>query len=147
MILNTSYASLFNDKRLDRRGEQLLSSLFKAGSRSIQSISESRAVQKGYYRLLKNAKVTEAILIREMVNRCAKVCKGKVVLSIQDSSEINLSNHSNRIAYDESIGPINDNYDGIGFKIHQSFVIDAYSWYPYGYSGIDIWSKEHEKEE
>jgi len=148
MILNTSYTSLFNDKRLDRRGEQLLSSLYKAGSRSIQSISSSRAEQKGYYRLLKNEKVTEDILINEIVNRCAKVCKDKVVLSIQDSSEINLSNHRNRIMYDESIGPLNNNdSNGIGFKIHPSFVIDAHSCYPYGYSAIDIWSGEHEREE
>ena len=132
MLYNTSYASLFNDKRLDRRGEQLISSLFKMGSRSIQSISESRAEQKGYYRFLRNEKVTEDALIKEMVSRCAKVCKGKVVLSIQDSSEINLSNHRNWIVYDESIGSINDNYDGIGLKIHPSFVIDAYRCYPYG---------------
>ena len=147
MLYNTSYASLFNDKRLDRRGEQLISSLFKMGSRSIQSISESRAEQKGYYRFLRNEKVTEDALIKEMVSRCAKVSKCKVVLSIQDSSEINLSNHRNRIVHDESIGSINDNYDGIGFKIHPSFVIDAYSCYPYGYSAIDIWSREHEKKE
>lgn len=146
MIQQTSYASLFNDKRLDRRGDQLLSSLFKSGSRSIQNISAIRAEQKGYYRFLRNEKVTEGALIKEMVSRCGKVCKGKVVLSIQDSSEINLGNHSNRIAYDKSVGPINDNYDGFGFKIHPSFVVDAYSCYPYGYSAVDIWSREHEKE-
>jgi hypothetical protein len=148
MILKTNYASLFNDKRLDKRGDQLLSSLFKTGSRSIQSISASRAEQKGYYRLLKNEKVTEDILINEIVNRCGKVCKDKVVLSIQDSSEINLSNHRNRIMYDESIGSLNNNdSDAIGFKVHPSFVIDAYSCYPYGYSAIDIWSTNHERKE
>lgn len=68
------------------------------------------------------------------------------MLSIQDSSEINLSNHRRRIKHDESIGPINDNFDGIGFKIHPSLVIDAYSFYPYGYSAIDVWSREQGKE-
>lgn len=142
----TDYSSLFNDKRLDRRKEQLLSSLYKTGSRSIQSISASRAEQKGYYRLLKHEKVTEDALIKEMVSRCGEVCKGQVVLSIQDSSEINLSNHRNRIVHDESIGPLNGNCDSIGFKIHPSFVIDAYSCYPYGFSAIDIWARKYEKE-
>lgn len=142
----TGYSSLFNDKRLDRRKEQLLSSLFKSGSQSIQSISVSRAEQKGYYRLLKHEKVTEDALVKEIVSRCSHVCKDQVVLSIQDSSEINLSNHRNRIVYDESIGPLNGNHDSIGFKIHPSFVIDAYSCYPYGFSAIDIWARKHEKE-
>jgi hypothetical protein len=120
--------------------------LFRAGYGSIQSISESRAEQKGYYRLLKNEKVTEDILIDEMTKRCGSICKDKVVLSIQDSSEINLSNHRRRIHHDESIGPINDNFDGIGFKIHPSLVVEAGSFYPYGYSAIHIWSRAHQRE-
>lgn len=146
MISKANYESLFNDTRLDKRGEQLLSSLFKAGYSSIQSISESRAEQKGYYRLLKNKKVREDILIDEMKKRCGSMCKDKVVLSIQDCSEINLSKHRRRIKQDESIGSINDNYDGIGFKIHPSLVVDAVSYYPYGYSAINIWSRQQAKE-
>ncbi|WP_350339978.1 transposase DNA-binding-containing protein [Paraflavitalea speifideaquila] len=46
----SNYNYLFGDKRIERRGEQLLSSLFRAGYSSIQSISNSRAEQKGYYR-------------------------------------------------------------------------------------------------
>lgn len=146
MIIKTSYASLFNDKRLEIRGEQLLSSLLKAGSSSIQSIAESRAEQKSYYRLLRNEKVEESILINEMVQRCNNSCRDKVVLAIQDSSEVNLSSHRNRIKYDESLGRINDNFDGIGFKLHPSLVVNAYTYYPYGYSAINIWARSHEKE-
>ncbi len=145
MNLSGSYATLFNDKRLERRGEQLLNSLFRSGSSSIQSIAATRAEQKGYYRLLRNKKVTESSLISELVQRCNTNCKGKVVLSIQDSSEINLCNHHNRITHDQSIGSINDSL-GVGFKIHPSFVIDAFSSYPYGYSAIDIWSRPRVKE-
>ena len=102
MIEQASYTSLFNDKRLSCGGEQLLGALFKAGSGSIQSISQSRAEQKGYYRLLSNRKVSEDKLIDELTKRCGRMCKGKVVLAIQDSSEINLSNHRRRIKHDQS---------------------------------------------
>ena len=146
MIARSSYDSLFNDKRLECRGEQLLRSLFRAGSGSIQSISQTRAEQKGYYRLLRNEKVQEEFLIDEMVGRCGRSIRDKVVLAIQDTTEINLSKHRNRIKYDESLGPINDNFDGIGFKVHPSLVIDAHSCYPYGYGAIDIWTRHHEKE-
>ncbi len=143
----SNYNYLFGDKRIERRGEQLLSSLFRAGYSSIQSISNSRAEQKGYYRFLKNDKVQEDLLIKEMVGRCGKVSAGNIVLSIQDTTEINLCNHSGRIVYDESLGPINDTTRGIGFKLHPSLVIDARTSYPYGYSAIEVWSREHERQE
>jgi len=146
MISRSSYDSLFNDKRLERRGEQLISSLFRAGSSSIQSMSQTRAEQKGYYRLLRNEKVQEDVLVDEIVGRCRRSTRNKVVLAIQDTTEINLSNHRNRIKYDQSLGPINDNFDGIGFKVHPSLVIDAQTYYPYGYSAIDIWTRLHQKE-
>jgi hypothetical protein len=146
MIEKSSYVNLFKDKRLERRGEQLLRSLFKAGSSSIQSISQSRAEQKGYYRLLRSKKVAEDSLISEIVERGGRICKGKIVLAIQDTTEINLSNHRNRLNYDESLGRINDNFDGIGFKVHPSLLVDVSTHYPYGYSDINIWSRSHEKE-
>ena len=143
----SNYNYLFGDKRIERRGEQLLSSLFRAGYSSIQSISNSRAEQKGYYRFLRNDKVQEELLIKEMVDRCGKVSAGNVVLSIQDTTEINLYNHNGRIAYDESLGPLNDRERGLGFKLHPSLVIDACTCYPYGYSAIKLWSRPHEKQE
>ena len=85
-------------------------------------------------------------MIDEMVGRCRRSTKNKVVLAIQDTTEINLSNHRNRIKYDESLGPINDIFDGIGFKVHPSLVIDAQTCYPYGYSTIDVWTRSHEKQ-
>jgi len=142
----SDYSLLFNDTRVERRGEQLLSCLFRGGNTSsIQSISTSRAEQKAYYRFLRNEKVEEKLLIDEMTSRCGSNSAGKVVLSIQDGSEINVSAHRNRITYDESLGPINDHYDGIGFKLHPSFVMNAYTYYPYGYSAIDIWTRPHQK--
>lgn len=142
----SDYSSLFKDPRLERRGEQLLSCLFRGGNTSsIQSISDSRAEQKAYYRFLRNDKVDEEVLIEEMISRCASSSAGKVVLAIQDGSEVNVSAHRNRIRYDESLGPINDNYNGIGFKLHPSFVMNAYTYYPYGYSAINIWTRPHQK--
>lgn len=146
MITKTNYEFLFNDRRIERRAEKLLSSLFRAGSSSIQSLCENRAEQKGYYRLLRNEKVQEASLIKEMAERCAISCRNKVVLSIQDTTEINLGKHYNRITHDDSIGPINDSFNGVGFKVHPSLVVNAYTYYPYGYSAVNIWARPHQKE-
>jgi hypothetical protein len=146
MISKASYEELFNDRRLERRAERLLSSLLRTGSSSIQSVCETRAEQKAYYRLLRNEKVQEEFLIEEMVQRNAVSCRNKVVLAIQDTTEINLGRHNNRIKHDQSIGPINDSFNGIGFKIHPSLVVNAYTYYPYGYSAVHLWAREEGKE-
>jgi hypothetical protein len=143
----SNYDSLFGDKRISRRGQQLLSSLFRAGYKSIQSISSSRAEQKAYYRFLRNEKVEEGLLIKEMVERCGRTSKDKVVLSIQDTTEINLCDHAGRIHHDASIGPISDTIRGLGFKLHPGLVLDAYSCYPYGYSSIELWSRPVEQQQ
>ena len=82
-----------------------------------------------------------------MVDRCASICTDKIVLSIQDTTEINLFDHRRRIVHDESLGPLNDRDRGLGFKLHPGLVIDACSCYPYGYSSIKLWARPDEKRE
>ena len=65
-----------------------------------------------------------------------------MVLSIQDSSQIDLSSHGGRINKSSGVGDIDNNRGGIGFKIHPSFVVDAQSCFPIGFSDIHIWNRE-----
>ena len=66
------------------------------------------------------------------------------MLCIQDSSEINLYGHRNRIKKDDHIGVTNASEMGLGFFIHPSFVIDAESLMPYGFSDVKLWNRTHE---
>src|SRR5665647_805433 len=137
----TDYNNLFNDKRLSLRGHDLLSSLFKVPTKSIQSLSFTRAEQKAYYRFLNNKKVDETLLSDELGLRCAKAVKDKVVLCIQDTTEINLVRHTNRLKPKTGVGPIDAVKKGIGFKIHPCLVVDAATSFPYGYAGIDVYNR------
>lgn len=101
----TDYTHLFNDKRLTVRGHNLLSSLFKVPTNSIQSLSFTRAEQKAYYRFLNNKKVDETLLSEELGLRCGKAVKDRVVLCIQDTTEINLASHTNRLKPKSGLGP------------------------------------------
>jgi hypothetical protein len=131
------------DPRLSNRHSSLVKSLFKGRSISIQSISDTRADQIGNYRLLQNSSLSEAMLISEIVSRCSKAVKGHTVLCIHDSSEANFFNHSNRLKKNTGLGPIDaSGKKGIGFKIHNSIVLDAKSLYPYGISNIKIWERD-----
>jgi len=151
-MISVNYNGCFGDKRIDKRGSQLHLGLFQSSVHSIQSIAQNRTEQKGYYRFLHNDKTSEDILIKELVARCAKLSKGKIVLSIQDTSEVNLWSHSNRLKKNSGLGDIDDNRNGIGFKLHPSLVIDAENCIPLGFSDIRIWNRsidaadKHERE-
>jgi hypothetical protein len=137
----TDYTNLFNDERLSLRGHNLLSSLFKVPTKSIQLLSATRAEQKAYYRFLNNKKVDEALLSEELGVRCAKAVKDRVVLCIQDTTEINLARHINRLKPGSGVGSIDAVKKGIGFKIHPCLVVDAATSFPYGYAGIDVYNR------
>ena len=68
-----------------------------------------------------------------------------MVLCIQDTSEVNLYTHKNRIKKDQSIGTTNAAKGGIGFLLHPGFVIDPYSGVPYSFSDIKIWNRPLEQ--
>ena len=56
------------------------------------------------YRFLQNDNVSEDDIIKNMSSNCKNCVGTKSVLCIQDTSEINLYNHRNRIKKDASIG-------------------------------------------
>ena len=131
------------EPRISSRHSKLVNSLYKGRSISIQSISETRAEQIGSYRLLHNENLTEPILIDEITSRCSKAVIGHSVLCIHDTSEANFFHHSGRIQADTGLGPIDGSgKNGIGFKIHDTIVLDAKSLYPYGISNIKIWARD-----
>ena len=143
-MISVDYTGCFGDKRTERRGSDLHRRLFSSSTRSIQGLSLSRAEQKAYYRFLHNEDVSEAILIKELKERCSRQIKGKVVLSIQDTTEINLSAHKGRLKEASGFGGIDDS-KGIGFKLHPSLVVDAQSCFPLGFSSIKMWGRDLEK--
>jgi Transposase DDE domain/Transposase DNA-binding len=145
-MITAGFKDCFGDKRLDKRGNQLLRDLFVKGVHSIRQLATNTAGQKGWYRFLGNDRTSEEAIAESMTSRCCRSVKGKVVLSIQDSSDINLYNHKNRIKRDDSIGTTNAPEKGLGFLIHPSLVVDAGNCFPYGFSAIRIWNRSLEKE-
>jgi len=92
-----SYTGLFDDRRLDKRASQISSMLYFSQSVSIHSNTRNEAEQKGAYRFFSNEKVTEEALINAMKGRSSYLCIDKDVLVLQDTTEINLEDHRNRL--------------------------------------------------
>jgi len=145
-MFEQTFKESFGDKRLDERGNNFIGSLFRSGSHSIRQFSGSNADQKGNYRFLENKRTSEEAIIKSISNRCARAVKGKLVLSIQDTSEINLYKHKNRIKHDGSIGVTNAATNGLGFMIHPSLVVDASNCFPYGYGHVHLFNRKLERE-
>ncbi|CAN5182512.1 IS4-like element ISBthe3 family transposase [soil metagenome] len=101
-----------------------------------------RLMPRGCYRFLQNDKASEEDILKNMVGNCQAGCAGKFVLCIQDTTEINLGSHSNRIHKDQYIGTTNAKGEqGLGFFLHPSLVVDAQTGVPYGYSDVKIWNR------
>lgn len=139
--MQTRYLRALKDKRLLNRGNSILNRLFANSVHSIRRLAGNDSEAKAFYRFLQNDNVTEADIVSNMSANCRSCIGGKVVLCIQDSSEINLYRHRNRLHKDESVGVTNASETGLGFFIHPSFVLDARSMIPYGFADVKVWNR------
>jgi hypothetical protein len=92
------------DRRLVKRGNKILGDLFRKSVHLIRQLSKTDADAKGCYRFLGNPRVSEEDILINLVDNCRASSDGKFVLCIQDTTQINLSSHSNRIHKDQYIG-------------------------------------------
>jgi hypothetical protein len=144
MNLSREFQKL-SDKRLKDRGNKMYQDLFRKSIHSVRQFSSTSSDAKGAYRFLQNENVSEENIVKNLQMNCISGCRGKFVVCIQDTSEINLSSHRQRIRHDEFIGTTNAKSDkGLGFLIHPSLVLDAQTGIPYGYSAVKIWNRSLE---
>ena len=144
--MEIDFEGCFGDRRLQLRAKKMISELFSKCVHSIRQISNDKASQQAWYRFLRNDNTTEEEEItKQITDFCGIATRGRVVLSIQDTTEINLYSHKNRIHHNESIGKTAAPKYGLGFMIHPSFVIDAWSGFPFGYSDVKIWNRSNDK--
>lgn len=107
-----------DDLRLVYRGNRILSDLFSRSVHSIRQIANDEPAAKGFYRFLQNDRVSEEDIIHNLAANCKAASKGKYVVCFQDTTEINLSSHSNRIKKDDYTGTTNASNDkGLGVPV------------------------------
>lgn len=87
--------------------------------------------------------MTLSELVRSLSDQCQQQVKGRHILSISDTSEINLQAHQGRLN-PQGLGVVGNNRD-VGFFIHPSLVVDAESGFPLGLSHVHLWSRDPER--
>lgn len=128
-----------------KKGAKLYSAMVQHQTVNIRKISRNRAEQVGNYRFLNNENVTISELVACVGDICAKNMKGKHILAINDTSEINLQSHRGRLN-PEGLGVVGNNKD-VGFYIHPTLVLDAENGFPLGLNTIQLWTREIDHED
>jgi hypothetical protein len=138
------YSNKLGDERLDKRANKLSAMLYFGRTSSIHEMSSDEAEQKAAYRFLANEKVEETKLIATAIERSSYLSADKDVLVLQDTSEINLDNHRNRLKRGSGVGLTGNDKD-LGFFLHGSLVLDCATEIILGYSNIQLWHREEDK--
>ncbi len=112
---------------------------------SIRQLAESDSKAKVIYRFLQNDNVGESDIIKNMSSNCVSCVRDKPVLGTQDTSEINLYNHRNRIRKGQYIDTTNARVGRLVFYIHPRFILDSETLMSYGFSNVKIWNRGYEK--
>jgi Transposase DNA-binding/Transposase Tn5 dimerisation domain len=113
----------FGDERLDARAEILLSALGDRPNLSIPAACGGRAELKAAYRFFDNDKVTfEKVLESHVVRTKERMAGQKVVLLIQDTTELDLTRPEQEV---EGVGELDDSRRGIFLHEMQAFTPDG----------------------
>jgi hypothetical protein len=140
----TDFSGSFGDERIDKRAQKALSQLLKGRNSSIRRITENKAEQKGFYRLLDNENFSEEKIEAAIVKRCSELSVERHVLCLTDTTEFNLDPNRGRIKPDSGAGKTTR--EGIlGFMLHGSFVVDAERSTALGYSSIEMWHRPEDE--
>ena len=109
----------------------------------IRQISRNRAEQIAYYRYLENEQVSLSELVRSLSDHCQQQVDGRHILSISDTSEINLQSHQGRLR-PKGLGVVGNNKD-VGFFIHPTLAVDGDTGFPLGLSNVQLWIRPSER--
>lgn len=139
-----NYIGKFKDKRLDKRANKLSALLYFSRTSSIHAATLTEADQKGAYRFLSNEKVREQTLIDACKERSSYLCEGQDILVLQDTTEINMNDHHNRLQPQSGIGVTGNNED-LGFFLHAGLVLDANNGTALGFSDIQLWHRKQDR--
>jgi hypothetical protein len=94
---------------------------------------------------LENEQVTLSELVRSLSDHCEQQVEGRHILSISDTSEINLESHRGRLK-SEGLGVVGNNKD-VGLFIHPTLAVDAENGFPLGLSNVQLWTRSPERPE
>jgi len=111
----------FGDKRLDKVGALFFQRMLERVSVCLKTLGGGRANEVRFGRWLRNDKVAMKILTDHAIKNTAKLCEGRDIIAIQDTSEINYQKNANRVS---GLARVGNNTDQ-GYFMHPMLALDA----------------------
>lgn len=147
-MIHGQLAGFFNhllpDPRSERRAEKLLIDLIDYGNAVVNKFCKTHTERIGAYRMLGNQSFDHDDLADALYRFCKKNVLPGHLIGIQDTTEVNFTDHRGRIGdEDKGVGPIT-NKKNVGFFCHPMLVIDPNTQMPIGISSINIWNRSWE---
>ena len=126
-----------DDIRLARRGETILDAIVAKGSLVLHKIGGKRSGEVAAGRFLDNDDVTVQGIVDTAAERTLEAARGRRVLAIQDTTEVNFSG---RAARRTGLGPAGDGTSP-GLFCHPLLLVDIEHEAVLGLAGADIWTR------
>jgi hypothetical protein len=127
-----------SDIRLQRRGETILDAIVAKNSLVLRTVGGGRAGEIAAGRYLDSDAVTFENIIANAATRTFAAARGRPVLAIQDTTEINFSG---RAAKRTGLGPAGDGISP-GFFCHPTLLVDIEHEAVLGLVRADIWTRD-----
>lgn len=136
-----NYIGYFGEKRLEERGTKIMGKMFEKGTVILNQLSDDPSEFQGSSRFFRNNSITKEALIKASSDRCRQAVRGKHVLAIADTSEIDYQSHQGKLSReDRELGPVSNNH--IGFFLQPVLVLDRDTAFPLGISDVEIWNRD-----
>ena len=136
-IREPHYVGDFGDERLAAAGADLLRALEERRTVVVKRLGGNRADEVRYGRFLNNENVTHQEILDVEGQRVGRSAKGRDVLAIQDTTEMNFSGHTGSKKGFGTVG----NGEDIGLFLHPQLVLDAASGGVLGLAGCTIMNR------
>jgi hypothetical protein len=128
----------FGDIRVSERAAWLINRIAATGSSVIRKIGETRAGEMAVHRFLSSPYVSVEGIVETLAGRTAVQCKGRRVLAVQDTTEINFAGREKKR---RDFGPGANGRDP-GFFIHPVIAIDVETEAVIGLVDAAIWTRQ-----
>jgi hypothetical protein len=131
----------FGDDRLRKNGELMLQRMIERQEVCIRKLADTRPEQVRFRRFLGNTAVTVAEMVAHRATFVAAAARGRHVLAIQDTSEINYQAQSRR---KRRLGTVGNGTD-VGLFVHPVLAVDADSEECLGLVDAQVWRRTNGK--
>jgi len=133
----------FGDVRRGRSGEFLAQRVVNRQTVCMRNLADDRSEQVRFRRFLANQEVTVEEMVAYRANLVAGAAKGRHVLAIQDTSEINYQAQRGR---KHGLGTVGNGTD-VGLFVHPVLAVDAQTQECLGLVDAQIWRRTKSKAE